>query len=139
MNCPHCQRELPENYGAAYCPFCGQNLPPENQIAESSAKKLAPIRFHVMIFFLLLLLPPIVTMISAWLVQSQNEPYSLCIGFFGGGAAGIACGIMLGLRLGRTVPARILLSLFFAAIMAVVCIMLCFFGCNLGGYQFRLN
>jgi hypothetical protein len=28
MNCPHCQKELPENYPADHCLFCGQNLTP---------------------------------------------------------------------------------------------------------------
>lgn len=139
MNCPHCQHELPENYAAAYCLFCGQDLSPIIPAGQSPKQSLAPIRFRAWVFFLMLLGPPILTMLSAWLVHAPNESYSVGIGFFGGGAAGIVCGIMLGLRLGKTIPARILQCLFFAAIMVVVCIMLCFFGCNLGGYQFRLH
>jgi len=130
MNCPHCQKDLSENNGAAKCPFCGQNLPPETQVVGTLAKPLAPVRFHLPVFVLLLLLPPVATILSALLVSPQNKNYSLVIGFFGGGAAGIACGIMLGLRLGKTIRARIALCLVFAAIMAVVCIMLCFYGCT---------
>ncbi len=29
ITCPHCQKELPVNYSAAYCPFCGEMLPDE--------------------------------------------------------------------------------------------------------------
>jgi hypothetical protein len=140
MNCPHCQKELPQDYGAVDCPFCGRNPSPEIiHGASHAAKPLAPIKFHAVAFFLTLLAPPILTMLTAWLVHQQNESYSVAIGFFGGGAAGIACGIMLGLRLGKTLPTRIVLSLLLMAVMAVVCILLCFVGCNFGGYQMRFN
>lgn len=140
MNCPHCQKNVPGDYSAVYCPFCGLDLPSDKAYgAELKPKDLAPVKFHVSVFFMLLLVPPILTMISARLIHVQNEPYSTAIGFFGGGAAGIICGILLGLRLGRTLPVRVVLSMFFAAIMTVVCIMLCFFGCSIGGYQFKLN
>jgi uncharacterized protein YacL len=91
------------------------------------------------VFFLVLLVPPVLTMISAWLVRAQNEFASVAIALFGGGAAGITCGIMLGLRLGSSYAARVVLCLLFVAVMIFVCIMLCFLGCNLGGYQFQIH
>jgi len=140
MNCPHCQKELPENHSAEGCPFCGQNAPPQKiDSVDPGEKLLAPVKFRVVVFFLVLLGPPVLTMISALLIHAQNQSGSVVIGFFGGGATGIACGIMLGLRLGRTLPARVALCLLFAAVMTFVCIMLCFIGCSLGGYQIKID
>lgn len=136
MNCPHCQKELPENYDAAYCLYCGRSYSPEG---NQTLQTLPPVKLNAKAFFLLLFIPPILTLISAWIAHVQNEPYSKIIGFFGGGAAGITCGIMLGLRIGKTLPARIGLAVFFSAVMAIVCVALCCFGCNLGGYQMRFG
>jgi hypothetical protein len=136
MNCPHCQKELPENYDAAYCLFCGRSYSPE---VNQTLQTVPSVRLNVKVFFLLLFMPPVATLISAWVNHTQNESCSVIIGFFGGGAAGIACGIMLGLRVGNTVLARIGLGMLFSAVFAIVCIALCFLGCNLGGYQMRLG
>ena len=140
MICPHCQKILPENYPAEFCPFCEKDLLPAGlPDAKVESAYLSPVKFPAAIFFLILLGPPVLTAVTAWLVHVPNESYSTTIGFFGGGAAGIACGILIGLRLGRTFSARFGLSLLFSIIMVVVCITLCCFGCNLGGYQLRLN
>lgn len=140
MNCPHCQKILPENYPAEFCLFCGKDLSPiKIQDANAEATSLAPVKFNAAIFFLILLGPPVLTALTAWLVHTPNESYSAAIGFFGGGAAGIVCGILIGLRLGRTIGARIGLCLLFSVIMVVVCITLCCFGCTLGGYQMQFH
>jgi hypothetical protein len=140
MNCPHCQKELPENHSVESCPFCGQNAPPQKIDGVGPGETLlAPVKFRAVVFFLVLLGPPILTMISARLIHAQDQSISVGIGLFGGGAAGIACGIMLGLRLGSTLPARIALCLLFVAVMTFVCIMLCFIGCSLGGYQLKID
>jgi len=142
MNCPHCQKELPINYGARWCPFCGKDLPASATYAVEPPPQspiLSPVKINWLIFFVVLLAPPLLTMLSASLVGGRNEQVSPGIGLYGGGAAGIACGIMLCLRLGKTLLARVVLGILLSGVMMVVCIMLCFLGCNLGGYQLRFG
>src|SRR5205814_1643412 len=114
-----------------------------------SSTPLSIIKIKWPIFFALLLVPPLLTALSAIIKLTalsaiinhgvRNESISSSIGLFGGGAAGIVCGIMLGLRLGKTLAVRVVLSIFLAALMVCVCVMLCFFGCTLGGYQLRFG
>jgi hypothetical protein len=140
MNCPRCQKELPADYSANYCFACGGSLSPEEYRGpDGELKHLPAVKFRAPLFFLLLLGPAVITMISAWLVGGSNESVSPFVGLIGGGTSGIACGLMLGRRIPSTGPVRIILCLFYSGIMTVVCIMLCFFGCNLGGYDFQLH
>ena len=39
--CPHCQKELPANYAAGWCPFCGRDLEP-GQANPASQPAFAP-------------------------------------------------------------------------------------------------
>src|ERR1700722_7163021 len=128
MNCPHCQKELPENFGARWCPFCGKELPASATYAVSwppTSAPLRPFRFNWLIFFGVLLAPALVTMLTASTVGGRNEQVSPVVALFGGGAAGIICGVLLGLRLGKTVPARLVLGILLAVVMAFLCFMLC--------------
>jgi hypothetical protein len=136
MNCPHCQKVLPENSSGKNCPHCGKSLQPE----VATASSLAPVRIKWLIFFGVLLAPPLITMFAAFLGKGQeNEQASPVIAVFGGAGCGIACGIMLALRLGRTSGARVLLGLLFSVIFAVVCITLSCFGCLAVGYQLSFH
>jgi hypothetical protein len=138
MNCPHCQKVLPEQLAEGRCPHCGGTVPPE--AAPGPPVSLAPVKIRWLVFFCVLLTPPVMTLISAVLGKGQaGESASPAIGFFGGAAAGIACGVMLAFRFGRSISARVLLGLFCSAAMAVVCIMLSLFGCEAGGYHFDLR
>lgn len=141
MNCPHCNKPLPENYTASYCPHCGGAVRPEELVAvASSDTSLVPVRVSWLIFFGVLLAPALLTAFSVFLGKGHsNEQASPVIAFFGGAAAGIACGVMLGLRIGRNVGTRIMLSILFSGVLAVVCIMLSFFGCMAAGYGFNLR
>jgi hypothetical protein len=38
MNCPHCQQILPDNYSAAYCPFCGDDFPGDFPIEQTPVR-----------------------------------------------------------------------------------------------------
>jgi hypothetical protein len=140
MTCPHCQKELPENYSALWCPFCGQNLS-----LDQPPKESPPIKFNRWLFLCALLFPPVLTLISAMAMRSlmvrqlMGEGVSPLVGLVGGGIGGIICGVMLGLQSSRNPLIRVMLSILMSAIMVVVCIMLCFFGCTVGGYQFRLD
>lgn len=137
MNCPHCQKELPSDYGATWCPFCGKNLP----VSEINSVKpqLRRVKINWFIFYAVLLAPALITMLTAMCFHAPNQGVSAAMGLFGGGAAGIACGIMLGLRLGKTLPTRIVLGILFSFVLVVVCITLCCFGCQAGGYNLRID
>jgi hypothetical protein len=142
VNCPHCQKELPEGQGAACCPFCGKESLPEPAVGEPL---LPSVKFRAQLFFTALLLPPALTMIWAAVVRlvlrdgAVNEGVSPMVGFFGAVAGGLVCGVLLGLKAGRTVPTRIICSMVFAPIFFVVCIVLCWFGCSTGGYQLSFH
>jgi hypothetical protein len=133
MNCPHCQKPIPENNAVSVCPHCGGAA----QYPEPPAfVPLPPVKINWFIFFLVLIGPPLLTLITAYLGKDhRGQSVPPFIGFFGGGAAGIACGVMLARRLGTTSSARVLLGILFAGIFAVVCIMLSVLGCGAGGYQ----
>jgi uncharacterized protein YacL len=140
MNCPDCKKELPENYGDAYCPFCGKDLSSKAEPPQ----KLTPVKFRWRLFLCALLTPALLTLLSAatmrflFLTQRTNEGVSPVIALVGGAIGGVICGVMLG-STSNNLLARIALSILMSAIMVIVCIMLCFFGCGVGGYQMRLN
>ncbi|HEY5233918.1 MAG TPA: hypothetical protein VIK35_10340 [Verrucomicrobiae bacterium] len=141
MNCPHCQKELPENYGAAWCPFCGKNLPPEysKPLQESPA-----VKFNWRLFLCALLFPALATLLSAatmrfLMLKPMNEGVSPWVGLIGSAIGGVICGVMLGFQGSKKFPVRILLSILMSAVMIIVCIMLCLFGCGIGGYQMRFG
>jgi len=142
MNCQHCQKELPENYGAVYCPFCGKDLALDN---PGALHELPPVRFNGLLFLSALLLPPLLTLLSAalmrfvFLTKPTNEGISPCVALVGGCIGGVICGVLLGMKAGRNLPAKISLSILFSAIMMIVCVALCFFGCGIGGYQMRIG
>jgi hypothetical protein len=140
MNCPYCQKVLPEKYSATYCPYCGEAIAIEEKVPKINNPSVATIRIRWPIFFGVLLAPALVTLLTSFLGRDQaNEPMSAFIAFFGGIAAGIACGVMLAFRVGKTVSNRIGLGILFSCVFAVICITLNFFGCMAGGYQLRFN
>lgn len=140
MNCPHCQKVLPKNYGATYCLHCGTALPPEEPTPTTSPLPLPPVRIRWLLFFGALLLPPVLTFLTAFILRTQtDEQMAPLIAVFGAAAGGIACGIMLGLHIGKSVSLRVGLGIFFSCLMALVCFTLSFGGCMVGGYLFRFN
>jgi hypothetical protein len=140
MNCPHCQKALPENYTASYCPHCGAAVKPaEPVLVRPSPLPLPPRRLRLPIFFGIMLAPPLLTMLIAFLGKGhENEQVSPVIGFFGGAAAGIACGVMLALRTSHSIAGRVILGILLSIVFVVVCIMLSFFGCMAVGYHLNL-
>ena len=130
MKCPHCQKELPENYGAAWCPFCGQNF---SAHANSS---LPPARLNWWVFFAILLAPGLLALLGALL---KVEALSVASPLFGGPIAGIICGILLARRIGRTLQARIGLGFLFVALLGFLSFALGFTGCMAGGFQMNFH
>lgn len=140
MNCPHCQKELPDNYGARWCPFCGKDLPASATYAVEmppSAASLKPVKINWLIFISALLVPPLLTMLTALSTAGRNSELLVppFVGVCGGVTAGIYCGVVLGLRLGQTLSGRIIGGALLSVPMVIVCVMLCFFGCTIGGYK----
>ena len=139
MNCSHCQKELPENYAASFCPHCGGAVQQPDPVTPDTPP-LVPTKINWWIFFGVLLAPPLLTLITAFLDKERsNQELSPFIAFFGGAAAGIACGIMLALRIGKNVAARVALAIVFSIVLAVLCIMLSLGGCMAGGYYFQMR
>ncbi len=136
MNCPHCQKELPVNYAAAWCPFCGRDLPASG--VDSVQHLSPPVKTNWVLFFSVLLAPVLLTILVV-LLGAKKGNASPGIAFFGGGVAGIVCGVMLGRQLGKTKPLRIILGILFAFIMIVVCIGMSCFGCLASGFQLHFN
>jgi hypothetical protein len=129
MNCPHCQKELPEHYG--------KDLSTSEIGSSKPSSRTAKIYWPI--FLAVLLAPTFLTMLSAILDRAVNQSVSLFIGLVGGGAAGIACGLMLGFRLGSTGLERIFVTLLLCLIMAVVAVTLSCFGCQAGGYRLSFH
>jgi hypothetical protein len=128
MNCPHCKQEVQESQSGGACPHCGLQLWPEETLTETKP-------FKWFLFFILLFLAPVATMISAMLVQTVNENISPGIAILGGSACGIASGILLGWNQTHSKLQRFFICTMSCAAMIVVCVMLSFLGCNIGGYK----
>jgi hypothetical protein len=136
MNCLNCQKELPADYAAARCPFCGHALAVSGN--DSVRQSLPPVKTHWLVFFSVMLAPVLLTILSVRF-GAKNGGASTGFALIGGGAAGIVCGAMLGRQVGTTRPLRIILGAVFAGIMMVVCIGMSCFGCLASGFQLRLN
>ncbi len=141
MTCPHCHQPIPDNNPACYCCHCGRGLP----AAESDpAHALTPFRIKWRWFWLALLAPPVLTLLSALLMRlaaptANNESVSPFIALVGSAGGGIAGGIIVGLKRGETIPERVLTSIACAVAFSVLCLILSFAGCNLGGYHFVIR
>ena len=139
MNCPHCQKELPENDSAANCPVCGKallsQLSPTPTTVDSLATKQ---KISWPFFFAVLLAPVLLTSLTVLIFSNKGEAASM-VGLFGGGISGIICGVMLGRRFGKTHGLRIVLGVVFALIMVVVCVAMNSFGCLASGYNLNLH
>jgi hypothetical protein len=128
MTCPHCKKEWPEDHQDARCPFCGASRA----------------RFHWLVFLCALLLPPLLTLVSAdtmrlTLSKHVDENVSPTIAIIGGAIGGIICGLLLAFRATKFIPLRVFLSIVLSGLMVAVCMTLCLCGCSVGGYQFTIG
>jgi hypothetical protein len=144
--CPHCQKEIPDNFNGRYCPHCGAARPetiapktstPTIPVVELTLK---PFKINWWIFFAIFLAPPLLTLLAALLTREHaggdTPPF---VAVVGGVSSGIVCGVMLALRVGKTTETRVLLGILFCVVLAVVCVTLSCFGCLAGGYQLMLH
>jgi hypothetical protein len=85
------------------------------------------------VFLCALLVPPILTLISALPEISRTAgDVSIIVGLLGSVVGGIVCGAMLAFVNADSAPGRVVLSILLSGVMFVVCLMLCFFGCAIG-------
>lgn len=119
MNCPHCQKELPENLGNHPCPACGEIISAGSPQKKSGSFKL----------LMILVAPAVITMLVAMLKLSNATTIWILIS---SPAAGLICGLML-TRSTKNIALRIFLALLLGTLLAVFCLISCFFGCALAG------
>ena len=142
MNCPHCNQTQPEGYTGKKCFFCGQELSSD---VVPAAPASAPFKLSWLWFWVGLMVPPILTMASAYFMRTlsanggSNESVSVAVALIGAGAGGILCGIVIGTRVGKTQGARVASAIGLSILMSFVCFVLCFIGCNAGGYHFDIR
>jgi hypothetical protein len=125
MNCPHCQQPLPESHTNAICCYCQRELTP----GPLSAGDAPTVGRRWAWFFILLVAPPILSLLSAFV----HEAISPWIAIVSSVLSALAGGILLGSQIGKTRYARIGFVVLFTPLMFVVCLVLSMFGCTLGG------
>ena len=136
MNCPNCQKELPENSTAVVCPHCGDNLSAGATSTPSVSSLLPPVPVNWFVFFSLLLAPGVVALLGS---LAKLDGLSVASPLLGGPVAGIICGILLARRIGRTPQSRIGLGILFAALLGFLSFALGFGGCMVGGFKMNFH
>jgi hypothetical protein len=133
MNCPRCQRELPENFSADSCPNCGENIGVSAVVAslDDTAKR----RISLLWIFLILAAPAILDFMLVSFFQNSDggEGLMVCATFAGTPLAGIIGAILLVRRQreGSDSPSILRVFLLFI-LLTVVSFALCFVGCAVG-------
>jgi uncharacterized membrane protein len=122
MICPRCQKEMPDDQKGKRCPFCGSPAT----------------RVNWWLFLGALLLPPVLTLLSAVMMRLiLSDPMaggvSLIVGLVGSVVVGIFCSVTLVRGLTGNKGSRVAGLILFAPIMILVCLTLCLFGCAFGG------
>ena len=128
MNCPRCQKELSENYRAAWCPFCGNDLPAQD--SDTPKSLLPPVKINWLVLIAVVFAPALLTMLVA-LSKSPNATTACVLGT--SPVAAIIAGIMLSRLKAGSPGLRILLTIIYAIVISIFCLISCFFGCGLAG------
>jgi hypothetical protein len=85
VNCPHCQKGLPENYGALYCAFCGKDLPPR-EVESSPVNELRQVSWPK--FFAILFAPAVGCFLS---LSLDVGAFAVLLGLIGSLVSGLIC------------------------------------------------
>jgi hypothetical protein len=125
MNCPHCQKELPANYEAGWCPFCGRDLKPGQ--ANPPSQRAFESNYVSWPKFFIVLLAPAVACFLALAVDVGG--LAVILGLFGALISGLMCArmIMEGVNLAGSKKALAYLGLAF--LLCCLSCFLCFIGC----------
>lgn len=121
MNCPHCQKNIPENLPGLFCPFCQRELrPPEISKLATTLPPANKTRCWV-VFWIGFLGGPALALLGL----RSNNPVLLALAPVGTLAAAFA----LARRFGKTPSKRALLTVLFTLGLIVVHFAIFFVGC----------
>ena len=115
MNCPYCQKEWPEPYGVAPCPFCGREIYIDNPLPAGH-------KMNWPLFYIVLLAPAILTLIGGYMHVGVVVFSSTFIG-------SLIAGILSGGMLARYRNMRGGLAVLLVFGLCVFSFILCFVGC----------
>lgn len=114
-----------------------ENQTPAPLVPEAPPSTVNPKpRLNLWLFFAALLMPPVITFLSA---SSGLKDAPVVWALVGSGLGGAACGVMLGRRFGKTTTSRVLLGILFAFLFAVVCFVMSFMGCLASGFKVNMH
>src|ERR1022692_1417801 len=120
MNCPHCQKELPDNLLASICPHCRQALPtPIFQSAWVDWKKIILLSFA----------PAMLCLLS---MIMRLQIISVLVGIFGSLGGGLFSARLLMAGFNLTGVKRNLVHFLAAIILSGLNCSFCFLGCTSG-------
>jgi hypothetical protein len=125
MNCPHCQKELPDNYGAVYCPFCGRDLIPD-ETSSLFQPTFEPKCIHWPKFFIVLLTPAICCFLA---LAVDIGGLAVLFGLIGGVVSGLVCARMIMAAFNPIGLKRSIVYFGLAMLLCGLSFFLCFVGC----------
>jgi hypothetical protein len=124
MNCPHCQKALPENYGVAWCPHCGRELLPDK--ADSPPQVFEPNQISWPKFFVVLLAPAVCCFLA---LAVDLGGLAILPGLFGGMISGLICTRMIMEGVNLTGIKKAITCFGLAVLLCCLSYFLCFVGC----------
>jgi hypothetical protein len=124
MNCPHCQKELPQNVSAKRCSFCDGNLPR---------------KFNWFFFGLVLSAPALADFILVNFISDSMDTLGtmIFISFVGSLVSGVVCGIVLARWRNCKGYEFFFQASGFAFLTAIASFGLCCVGCTVSGIFHR--
>jgi hypothetical protein len=125
MNCPHCQKELPANSGAAWCPFCGRDLLP-NEAGSQPQPAFEQNHVRWPKFFIFLLAPAICCFLALAVDVGGLAVFSALLGSL---ISGLICTRIIMGAINSTGLKRAMVHFGLAIILCGLSFFLCFVGC----------
>jgi len=113
-----------------------QPIPPADDSDKFPAPSTSPAKVNLLIFFIAMFAPTILTIIF---VQAGQKDFPPGIAVIGGIVSGMICGIMLGKRFGRTTGTQVGLAVAFVVVLGIACVVMNCFGCLATGYKMNFH
>jgi hypothetical protein len=125
MNCPHCQEELPADYPAGWCPFCGKDL----FVAGTDLPAFESRWVSWPKFFIILFAPAIGCFLA---LTIDIGGLAVLLGLFGSLVSGLICARMIMENVNLMGFKRGLAHFGLAMLLCATAWFLCFLGCTSG-------